>query len=229
MAFLHWREINSNHFTSPGTVHLGIASLDEEDQVQFNHLLSDQERTRAARLKNKDAANRQVIARGILRLVLGRVLQMKPTALQFSANPYGKPDLSLPSNSGISFNIAHSANLIIFAITKGNQVGVDVEIIDRKRDFSTLSSLVFSPEEQAKLTYSCDPINAFYTLWTAKEAILKAAGRGFSFPPNRLNINTNNGHASQLHLPEGLSGGKTCFLSTHSDLKGYSAAIAILM
>jgi 4'-phosphopantetheinyl transferase len=228
MTFIHWHEINKKHFPSPGRVQIVYAPLDKENSAHYFDLLSDQEKARSARLKNKVAANRQIIARGILRRVLGQTLRMKPEELMFRNNPHNKPCLSHPADSGISFNLAHSGNLLLIALANEKHVGVDVEVMDHHRDFAAISRLVFSPEEQASLSHSMQPVQDFYTLWTVKESILKAAGRGFSFSPNQLRVTSTNGSVSLSSLPAELSSGGTCKLFSFLPARGYTAAVAVL-
>jgi len=110
----------------------------------------------------------------------------------------------------------------------GAELGIDVEKLEPKRDISAIKPLVFSPEEQAQYARSSDPVRDFYVLWTAKEAVLKAAGCGFAFPPNELPVKINEGLASLTRLPMGLSSKKHWTLNIFQPAEGYIAAVAVL-
>ena len=223
-----WQESREDIDFFSQEIQIWSASLDVEDSSCFLHLLSEDEKKRAARLKSGTAACQQIISRGILRLLLGNYIGVNPKELVFNNSPFGKPFLSNPADSAICFNLAHSGSLLLFAIGKEKHVGIDVEQIEGKIDFTGISSLVFSSDEQLLLSLSMDPIRDFYVLWTAKEAILKVSGRGFSYPSNQFSVVIPKGIPTLSIIPAELSGGCSCSLSSFSPAKGYSAAVAVL-
>jgi len=228
MDFVHWRQIKHAHSTLHGRVLIAYASLQYESEFEFIDLLSDKEKIRASRILNRTMVKQQVIARGILRLLLGKMLNIIPNVIEFENNSHNKPCLINPAGTGINFNLSHSDDLILFAFAKGRQIGVDVERMDQNRDFSVIAPLVFSPEEQRFLINSINPVRDFYVIWTAKEAVLKAAGHGFSFPPHKLTINTWDGCVGFMNLPAELGCGSFIKLTSFNPDKGYSAAVAVL-
>jgi 4'-phosphopantetheinyl transferase len=223
-----WQEAREGLTLSSENVQIWSASLDMEDSSHYLHLLSSDEKMRAARLKSKTISDRQIISRGILRLLLGSYLGVKPEELAIGTGQFGKPFLFNPTDSAVCFNLAHSGNLALFAIGKGKSIGIDVEKTEKNRDFTGISSLVFSSAEQLSLSRSIDPLRDFYALWTAKEAILKASGRGFSYPSNQFSVVLSKGILALSKIPAELSNGYSCQISSFSPIPGYSAAIAIL-
>ena len=223
-----WQESRKDIDFFSDDIQIWSAFLDMEHSSSFFHLLSEDEKKRSARLKSSPIAYQQIISRGILRLLLGKYIGVDPKELVFNNNSFGKPFLSNPTDSAICFNVTHSGSLLLFAIGKGKHVGVDVEIIDEKLDFKRVSSLVFSPDEQLSLSLSINPIGYFYALWTAKEAILKAAGRGFSYPSNKFSVSILNRITFPSIIPAELTSGCSCSLFSFSPVKGYSAAVAVL-
>jgi 4'-phosphopantetheinyl transferase len=223
-----WQEFREDIELYADDVQIWSASLDVEDSAHFYHLLSEDEKKRSARLKSSTIARQQIISRGILRLLLGKYVGVNPRELVFNNNPFGKPFLCNPADSAISFNLTHSGSLLLFAIGNGKHIGIDVEIIDEKKDFKGITSLVFSSDEQLSLSLSMNPICDFFALWTAKEAILKATGRGFSYPSNKFSVSISNGITFPPKIPAELTGGCSCSLFSFSPVKGYSAAIAVL-
>ncbi|MEI8132724.1 MAG: 4'-phosphopantetheinyl transferase superfamily protein [Leptolinea sp.] len=199
-----------------------------EVSSSYLHLLTEDEKTRAERLKSKIASDQQIISRGILRLILGRYLDMKPEDLTFTTGQFGKPFLSNPVDTSINFSLTHSSNLILFAIGKRKNIGIDVEKIEEKTDLVGISSLVFSSDERLAFSISTNPLRDFYVLWTAKEAILKASGRGFSYPSNKFSVVLSKGLPSISNIPTELTGGCSCNLISFSPSTGYSAALAVM-
>ncbi len=118
-----------------------------------------------------------------MRDTLGRYLQIAPEKVEFTYNSRGKPALS-PSRSGrgLHFNLAHSEDLALLAITSVGAIGADVESIRPVKDVDDLVARFFSPRESElfqKLPDKQKP-PAFFNLWTRKEALLKATGQGIT-------------------------------------------------
>jgi 4'-phosphopantetheinyl transferase len=223
-----WQESRKEINFSSGNIQIWSASLDKEDSSHFFNLLSEEEKKCTARLQSSAATCQKIISRGILRLLLGNYTGLNPKELVIKNSLFGKPFLSNPEKSKICFNLAHSGNMLLFAIGKVKHVGIDVEKIEEKIDFKGISPMVFSFDEQLTLSLSMDPIHYFYALWTAKEAILKVSGRGFSYPVNQFSVVIHNGTSHPSLIPEELTCGYSCSLSSFSPANGYSAAVAVL-
>jgi len=228
MNILPWQESRKENNLLSGNTQIWSASFEAENSSFFFPFLTEDEKDRATRLKNTAATSQKIISRGILRLLLSNYIGLDPKELIFKNGPFGKPCLGNPVNSEICFNLAHSGDMLLIAIAKEKHVGIDVEKIEEKMDFKRISTMVFSCEEQLKLSSSMDPIDDFYSIWTAKEAILKAAGRGFSYPSNKFSVFILNGITFPELIPTELTGGHSCSLSSFSPANGYSAAIAVL-
>jgi 4'-phosphopantetheinyl transferase len=152
-------------------------------------ILSPDERQKANKYVFAKDRDRFVVARGTLRKILGGYLTISPSRVSFSYNRYGKPFLDVEDRA-IRFNVSHSQELALFAVTREQEVGIDVEFIDDRIAILKTAQSVFSPTEISKL--EALPANlqtaAFFSGWTRKEAILKAMGEGFSFPAKQLTI-----------------------------------------
>lgn len=228
MRVIPWQEVNRRCLPSSKLPLIVFAHLAGEIGTEYWHLLTESEKGRAGRLKSPLVAERWVIARGILRLMLGQVLQIAPKALRFEKNRYQKPYLSYPVDSNLSFNLSHSGEILLIALIEGGQIGVDVEQVSPDRNFSVIAPLVFSQGEQALLSNSSNPLRDFYALWTAKEAILKAVGCGFKFPARQLSLTIKNHVVTLLNLPPELSKDGVCRLIPFQPVNGYAAAVALL-
>ncbi len=188
MMIRHWRDLPERPSLLTGEPQLWLAWLDEESPDSFRGLLSNDERLRAGRLRSSRGSDRFVVARGILRALLGCYLAHRPERLFFSYGPHGKPELAGGLQAGLSFNVSHSGGLAVFAIANGFEVGVDVEEVHPVNDLEAAASIFLSPDELAE--FEAIPtdrrLERFFTLWTCKEAILKALGDGFTGPAKNI-------------------------------------------
>jgi len=223
-----WQEFNKESDLYSESVQIWSAFFDQENCSSYLHLLSNDEKIRAARLKDPKIANQQIISRGILRLLLGNYTGKDPKDLVFSYSQFGKPHLSNSENLEIFFNLSHSGNLLLIAVGKEKQIGIDVEKIDGKIDIFGISSLIFTDEEQFSLSRSLDPVQNFYELWTAKEAFIKSTGLGFTYPSNQFSVVIRKGNESNLGISIMPLAGSGLSLASFKPVKGYSAALAVM-
>jgi 4'-phosphopantetheinyl transferase len=176
-----------------GDVHVWRVDLevDGATHAALARLLVADERTRAARVRLASARRRFVVARGVLRDVLGRYLGVAPDALAFAYGAQGKPALATPSGDApaLRFNVAHSASVAVCAIGRGREVGVDVEHL-RDLDVMRLAARFYAPAEQAALAALPPEVarHTFFRLWACKEAYLKAVGTGVSRPLREVDV-----------------------------------------
>jgi 4'-phosphopantetheinyl transferase len=148
-------------------------------------LLSDAERIRADRFFRDEHRIRYTIAHGWLRRILSNYDSEEATALVFEEGAHGKPSLAASAaHSGVQFNLAHSAELALVAVTRGRSVGVDLEEWNADIEHIELSERFFSPVERAALRAlegEQDAVVAgFFAAWSRKEAYLKATGEGIT-------------------------------------------------
>lgn len=147
-------------------------------------LLDEQERQRAKRLLVAEKARAFVTARARLRQILASYLGQAPESLCFAYGPAGKPALAGDLADALAFNLAHSGGWALCAVSKGIEVGVDIERVDDRLDYAKLAARFFSRNELNRLQ-ACDERRRrrlFFRIWTRKEAWLKGKGGGFSDP-----------------------------------------------
>ena len=157
----------------------------------LEQLLSSDERCIAGRFLRLVDRNRYIVAHGILRQLLGRYLACEPAGLAFETGEFGKPTVVLRTERpAVSFNMAHSGDVILYAVANGCRVGVDVEAIRVDRDLMELAESQFSRDEVAALQAieSVERAAAFYRCWTLKEAYVKARGEGLGFPLKQFSV-----------------------------------------
>ena len=154
-------------------------------------LLSPDETARAKRFYFERDRNRYIVGRGLLRTLLGRYLGMEPARVEFNYGPHGKPALKTNNHSpALEFNLAHSNDRALYIFCRDRQVGIDLEYIRPMEDEDALARYVFSPDEIALVASLSgqEKHNAFFKIWTCKEAVLKASGDGLSKPLDQTDI-----------------------------------------
>jgi 4'-phosphopantetheinyl transferase len=173
--------------------HIWRVPLDQDTNVIANlaTLLSQDERQRAARYLRPVDRDRFIAGRGILRKIISAYLALAPGRLQFTYNEYGKPAVSDEQNDcALNFNLSHSGELALYAITSGRVVGIDIECI--REDFATLdiAEHFFSKGEVAALKSvpAGQRTTGFFKCWSRKEAFIKAKGMGVSYPLDRFTV-----------------------------------------
>lgn len=149
--------------------------------VSLFKVLAPAERQRAQGLRNDLVRRRFVVSRAGTRLILGSYLGMAPGDLRFLLGAQGKPGLPTSSNpTGLQFNLAHSGELGLLAVSEGRSVGIDVELMRPDWDYRELIGRILSRREVRDL----DRLPAgrrregFYAVWCRKEAYLKGLGLG---------------------------------------------------
>jgi 4'-phosphopantetheinyl transferase len=178
------KEWHPSHLKA-GTIDLWRVDL-QMDRIAIGRLfetLSDDEKERAKRFVFANDGERFVVGRGILRMILSTYLHRSPNDIEFSYGRFGKPFLK-DQKSGVRFNVSHSKEVGIIAITLGREIGVDVEFVDHSFQFSDIARSVFSATDVARLEAlpGRSRAGAFFSGWTRKEAVLKAIGDGLSSP-----------------------------------------------
>jgi 4'-phosphopantetheinyl transferase len=141
----------------------------------LTNLLTTPERARADRYRFPDDRRRSIVARAATRRLLGRYLNAEPAALILGEEEFGKPVLR---GREIEFNASHSGDVVALAFARGTPVGVDVERRRPLTDALALARRYFSAEEVRIVECAVDIADAFFAVWTAKEAIVKASGKG---------------------------------------------------
>ncbi|MCP4693505.1 MAG: 4'-phosphopantetheinyl transferase superfamily protein, partial [Desulfobacterales bacterium] len=146
-------------------------------------LLCDDEKERAARFHFERHRRRYIVARGSLRVILGRYLDAAPERPRFSYSEKGKPSLAEEwADARIQFNVSHSHELALYAVGRGRLVGIDVERIRSRPVAEELAERFFTPRECGMILDSPRELKqeVFFNFWTLKEAYLKATGEGVS-------------------------------------------------
>jgi len=188
---------------APGEIHVWRASLSADEAMlrSFEATLADQERERARRFIFARDRDRYIAARGVLRDLLGKYRRRAPESIEFVYGPFGKPDIaSAAPRPEIRFNLSHSHGLVVVAIGREREVGIDVELI--RPDFASeaIAKRYFSAKEIDELSKLPAELRTegFFLCWTRKEAYIKAKGDGLQIPLDSFDVSLSPGRPATL-------------------------------
>jgi 4'-phosphopantetheinyl transferase len=159
------------------------ALLEEPESVRGARLLRPQDRI-VHRLGH-------ALLQRALRGALGR------TNCPLTRDDFGRPELAQAPEQPLWFNLSHTAGMVVCALAHA-PVGIDVEVNIGNRDWHGIAARFFHPDELSWIERA--PTNArhtrFTTIWTLKEAVVKAAGRGLTIPLNSFAVDPDGCHPS---------------------------------
>lgn len=148
---------------------------------KLRNCLAIDEIERANRFLFKADQDQFIFCRGVLRLILSNYLSCAPAMVCFEYGTKGKPRLSaLHHNMRIEFNLSHTKDYALIAITGSRQLGIDIEY---NRSIANLESLLTTTLAKNEINFiKFLPISlqrkAFLHYWTQKEAFTKSLGAG---------------------------------------------------
>jgi len=171
-------------------VHVWTASLQTTSETLSDLCgeLSLEERVRADRFHTPQLRRRFIVARVFLRRLLAAYAPVDSSAHIIGYGPKGKP--YLVGTSGLCFNVSHAGDAAIYAIASGREVGIDIEAMTRDVDIVGVARQAFSSQECEVLTALAPDARqeAFFRIWTRKEAYVKARGEGLSYPTRSFSV-----------------------------------------
>ena len=161
-----------------------LAGLAESAYQALGSVLDAGERERAKRFRWAADRHAYVAAHALLRHALCAVAGAPPHSWTFRTDAFGKPHVSPDTAApGLAFSLSHTRGMALVGVAKDMQLGVDVERPDPGKPFMEIAECYFHPREVSYLrgaTTNWDTCTRFTTLWTVKEAYLKAVGTGLS-------------------------------------------------
>jgi 4'-phosphopantetheinyl transferase len=146
-------------------------------------ILSNDELQRADRFVFESHRRRYLSSHVALRLILAGYVSADPASLAIVAHHDGRPILRAPSGR-VHFNLSHSGDVALMAVSRSAQVGVDIEVLREIPDFLAIARNHFANTEVEHLLRLPPELRlaGFYVTWTRKEAFVKALGLGLSYP-----------------------------------------------
>jgi 4'-phosphopantetheinyl transferase len=167
----------------------------------LERLLQPEELAHGRTMRLERRRNEYLLTRTMVRRVLSAYSPMAPSAWRFRTGLHGRPEIDPPSP--LRFNLSNCEGLIACLVAMDREIGVDIEPAYRAADVLELAERILAPAERRALdalpTTAARQDRAL-TLWTLKEAYIKARGRGFSLPPESLTFSFAPG-AISLHAP----------------------------
>ena len=162
---VEWPESSVMPALPDGAIHLWRANLDLDAATiaGYRELLAPDELTRAGRYRRARDRDRFIVARGTLRVLLGRYLARDAAAIRFHyLCACGRPDCPLegrkpaldPASGGdwLHFNVSHAEGLALYAIARDRPVGVDLELYRVGLDPAELAPTVLAAQEWTALS-----------------------------------------------------------------------------
>lgn len=195
----------------------------------YTKVLSNDEILRADRFYFKIDRKRYIITRAVLKILLTRIMDVAPQKIILENRENGKPYLKKPLLK-IYFNITHSANIGLIALTDIGDIGIDVELF--RENFSTekIARRFFSATEVEDFLNLPDKNKSlgFFNCWTRKEAFIKALGLGLKLPLKKFDVTLTpqeKAKIKEIRLPDENAG--DWLLQNIGMPENYSAALAI--
>jgi 4'-phosphopantetheinyl transferase len=214
-------------------IHVWAVALDAlpEALQNFSTTLSPEETERAKKFKFEKHRNRYIAGRGALRAILGPYLHLPAPELRFVYLSNGKPALGEDfANAGIHFNLAHTEDLALVAVTRIGRIGVDVERVRPVKNLDELVARFFSSRENDLFQKVPEPQKpaAFFNLWTRKEALLKATGEGITRSLSLVEVSFLPGDAARLMAISGdEAAARAWYMHELTPGMGFTAAVAV--
>jgi 4'-phosphopantetheinyl transferase len=202
-------------------------------------LLDDAERARAARFRFDRHRREYLATHALTRVALSHAHPLPPQAWRFSVNQYGKPS-PIPE-CGLRFNQSNSVELAVCLVARstanpgaataevGAEVGVDVESFARAEEIVPLAPRVFSAAERAQLDAlpAAERPDRALSLWTLKEAYIKARGIGLSLPLQGISFLFDGADAMRLEVAPGVDDDPVRWRFCRFDHAGHRIALAV--
>ncbi len=172
-----------------------------EERLRLEAVLSADERERADRFRTEKLRTRYCVAHGVLRHVLAAKLGRAPADFGFECGQAGKPAISSRHGPAAPhFNLSHSEDMALIAISGHQPVGIDIERHRKGIDVTMLAERYFAPGEarQIRSLPGTQQTHAFLVCWTRKEAYLKATGAGLSAALDSFEVSVRSGETPRL-------------------------------
>jgi len=160
--------------------------MQEKEWLECLQLIPEKDHSIINKFRFWERRQSSLIGKLLLKKAL-ETLSIEKTLFDVQYTTYNKPYL----DADFSFSISHSGEYVICAFTSNKEpLGVDIEKIEKKINLENFSS-VLTKREKKEISNSREPLVTFYNIWTIKEAISKADGRGLNLPLDAIEIYQN--------------------------------------
>jgi 4'-phosphopantetheinyl transferase len=166
------------------TVHIWFtqfSAIPSSALASYRGLMNSTEQERNRRFKYGTLRDANTITRALLRTVLSQYDDCPPQCWEFAAHAHGRPYIASPATD-LQFNLSHSSEWVVCAVSRISVIGVDIERCNRNVDVLRLARRFFSAREYRDVQ-ACtqrERKQRFFDYWTLKESYIKARGEGIS-------------------------------------------------
>ncbi len=234
MKISEWKIPDSQISLLKNEVHIWRTSLDDhsEDTLKYLYsILSKDEKSKVERLQFKYNRHNYIVARGFLRIILGRYLDIESNDIYFSYNRYGKPKLEgMSIGDYLHFNLSHSGRMVLYAISLDSKVGIDIEFVRPYKKAEAIVERYFSDQEKEEFRAlpMCLKEQSFFLGWSRKEAYIKAHGMGMQIPFDEFSVTMVPGEPVKLvHNQDNIDNGAAWSLRDIIPIANYATAVAV--
>jgi 4'-phosphopantetheinyl transferase len=157
--------------------------------------------------------------------LLGQALGVEPRGIVLPVGKHGKPFVN-----GVQFNVTHSKGLILLALSKNTEIGIDVEWKDPGIEAMEIAQDTFAPAEIAHIAAAAEGderVRAFYRCWVRKEAVAKAHGQGITLSLQDFQVDLTSDVETHVSVNTDSSGFQDFYIRSLPVETGYSGALAL--
>lgn len=189
----YWYNVNMQLAANEIQIWTADLSLTPDQEKECLSCLSAEEKERALRFRLPLHTTRFIASHSFLRQIIGKYLNIAPEIIDFDYTKNQKPFLRRDQARRLQFNLSHSGNLCVIALTLDVPVGIDIEKIQETYK-QPVAERFFSHRENAELAALTEQERtaAFYRIWARKETLIKAVGKGLSIPLTSFSVHAAN-------------------------------------
>ena len=214
---------------APGDVHVWLArpsTVTDATLARCVALLTEEERERVSRFRFERHRREAAVSKALVRATLARYVGRPSSALRYRFGRHGRPFVDPPC--GVYFNATNHPELVACAVSVNEEIGVDLEPVSRGDEILECARTVFaSPELAALRALPADAQrDRAVSLWTCKEAYIKALGVGFAAPLLEIAVDFSPGRRPRLRCLSAFDEPDGWWLDTR-DLTGFRIAVAM--
>ena len=172
-----WRKAAGHNYVISGALHIWRLQLSANLHLvnTIESILSADELVRSGGYLQEKDRQRFVLSRVMLRTILAKYLNRSAGHIEFEISECRKP--SVRSVTDLHYNVSHAGDWVLIAIA-GSPVGIDIEHINQGLDYTQVLPVCFNSHEAHFIQNNADSVKQFYELWTRKESLVKATGKG---------------------------------------------------
>jgi 4'-phosphopantetheinyl transferase len=170
---------------------------------KYQALLTPDETTKQQRYKFEKDRHDALITRAFVRDLLSYYADIAPEEWRFEKGEKDKPEI-INAPLPLRFNLSHTKNMIICAVTLADDIGCDVEDMTRSNDVLAIADRYFSPSESKELFSLAieQQRDRFFDYWTLKESYIKAWGLGLAIPLKDFSFTIGKSkHTTKANIP----------------------------